>query len=82
MEHKDNDIAFVKVKSAFKGVQNMAKLPPHPVKIIGMNRDYSKLKSKAFVILTLIHMAMASDKPSLHSFCSHFQENKATTIRI
>ena len=32
--------------------------------------------------LTLIHMAMASDKPSLHSFCSHFQENKATTIKI
>ena len=45
MEHKDNDIAFVKVKSAFKGVQNMAKLPPHPAKIIGMNRDYSKFNS-------------------------------------
>ena len=51
MERNDNDIALVKVKSAFKGVKNMAKLPPHPATIIGMNRDYSKLKSKTFVIL-------------------------------
>ena len=51
MEHNDNDIAFVKVKSAFKGVKNMAKLPPHSATIIGMNREYSKLKSKAFEIL-------------------------------
>ena len=48
MEHNDNDIAYVKVKSAFKGVKNMAKLPPYPAKIIGMNKDYSKLNSKAF----------------------------------
>ena len=36
MEHNDNDIAYVKVKSAFKGVNNMAKLPPYPATIIGM----------------------------------------------
>ena len=30
-----NDIAFVKVKFPFKGVKNMAKLPPHPASIIG-----------------------------------------------
>ena len=41
LEHNHNDIAFVKVKSAFKGVKNMAKLPPHPATIIGMNRDDS-----------------------------------------
>ena len=40
-----------------------------------------KIKETSF-LLTLIHMAMTSDKPSLHSFCSHFQENKATTIEI
>ena len=32
----DNDIGVVKVEWAFKGVKNMAKLPPYPATIIGM----------------------------------------------
>ena len=36
MEHNDDDIAFVRVKSAFKRVNNMAKLPPYPAVVIGM----------------------------------------------
>ena len=39
-------------------------------------------EGKKEYLLTLIHMTMAYDKPSLHSFCSHFQENEATTLKI
>ena len=46
------------------------------------NWSWEGLQKEVFNSFTLIHMAMASDKPSLHSFGSHFQENKATTIKI
>ena len=58
----DNDIGLVKVEWAFKGVKNMAKLPPHPASIIGTAVFFELFNFKMKIFPILGHLCIVSDR--------------------